>query len=400
MIGYSEYSLDTRIRREADSLIGKGDLVDYIGLREKNLKKNYSLESVNVYQMPIKRYRGDVKLFYLFSYFVFFLFASIKVSFLFFKKHYQFIQVHTMPDFMVFTAIIPKLFGAKVILDVHDLVPELYCTKYNFNEHHFLIRFITWIERRSIAFAHSAIAVHDFHLDVLVKHGNPREKFTVLLNVPDISLFLKKSSTNTSGSIRNGSFRLIYHGTVSKRYGLEIAIRAVKRLKEKIPGISLQILGGGDDVNRLIVFSKEMGVDSYVNFSEEFIPVEHLIDYIRNAHLGVIPLVSDGFTKYILPTKLLEYVALGIPVITTRTETIVKYFDDTMVSYFQSGDVDELAHKILYLYNHEIERTNLLSNAKTFFERYNWEKHKKDYYRMLDSLIVDKVPLLNTINDK
>ena len=83
------------------------------------------------------------------------------MSFLFFRKRYDIIQVHTMPDFLVFAALVPKLFGAKVILDVHDLMPELYMCKFRAGPRHFIIRLITWVERRSIGFAHQAIAVHD-----------------------------------------------------------------------------------------------------------------------------------------------------------------------------------------------------------------------------------------------
>src|SRR6185369_11328565 len=143
--------------------------------------------------------------------------------YLFSKKRYDIIHVHTMPDFLVFAALIPKLFGAKVILDVHDLMPELYICKFG-KADGLIVRFITWIEKRSIAFAHRAIAVSIPHRNALVEHGNPLEKFSVIMNVPDPRIF---SEGCTSQREANGRFRLIYHGTVARRHGLEIALRAV-----------------------------------------------------------------------------------------------------------------------------------------------------------------------------
>src|SRR5664279_5319715 len=185
MVAYTNYSTDTRVRREAEALIERGDTVDVICLgKEGELNPEYK-NGVRMIKIILPRYRGSNSRTYLASYLHFFFSALLKLASLQHKNSYQVIQVHTMPDFMVFTAIIPKLMGAKVILDVHDLMPELYMCKFRSGPRHFIVWLITWIERRSIAYADKAISVHIPHRDALVGHGNAEQKFTVLLNVPD-----------------------------------------------------------------------------------------------------------------------------------------------------------------------------------------------------------------------
>src|SRR5438477_7594002 len=185
MVAFTYYASDPRVRREAEALAGRGDDVDCICLREPGQEKVGNLNGVRLFPLSIRRYRGASTIFYLTAYCLFFWSAFCELAVLHLKKRYDVVQVHTMPDFLVFVALIPKMLGAKVILDVHDLMPELYMSKFGVEETSWVIRFITWLERRSIAFAHRAIAVHNPHLEALIKHGNPKEKFDVLLNVPD-----------------------------------------------------------------------------------------------------------------------------------------------------------------------------------------------------------------------
>jgi len=352
MVAYTRYTSDTRVRREAEALVNRGDVVDVICLREKG-EGIERFNGVGLFQVTMGRYRGSSGIKYLAKYFQFFVLASLCLAFLHLKKPYEIIQVHTMPDFMVFVAIIPRLIGAKVLLDVHDLMPELYQSKYGLHESHWLIRFITWTERRSVGFAHRAIAVHKPHLDALVGHGNPAEKFIVLLNLPDPKIFSKRTG---AGSASDNSFRLIYHGTVAKRHGLRVALRALPHVKEEIKDLTFQIVGVGDDLPYLIELAEELDLADCVSMSEGWLPKEELVPVILNADIGIVPTLNDDFTKYMLPTKLLEYVALGIPVICSRTETVQAYFDDSMIQYVEPGDANDLAEKILDLYRNPGKR--------------------------------------------
>jgi glycosyltransferase involved in cell wall biosynthesis len=383
MIAYTHYPTDSRVRREAEALVGRGDTVDVICLGKKGEPSPEDYFGVRMIKVKIGRYRGSSPLTYIASYLQFFFITLFKLAYLHTKNAYQVIQVHTMPDFMVFAAIFPKLRGAKVLLDVHDLMPELYQSKFGFDAKHPIIRFISWMECRSIAFADRAISVHKPHLAALCGHGNPIEKFTVLLNLPDMKVF---SPPTTLRLHNEPGLDLIYHGTVAKRNGLEIAIRAISTLKPDLKNLSLRIIGDGDDILRLCDLVAELELQDMVRIDKGMVPLEQLVPMIQNADAGVVPILYDEFTKYMLPVKLLEYVALGKPVICSKTETIEAYFDPSMVQFCTPGDVAELADAISILYKNPNKRRQLSEKADTFNQEYSWEKQKQIYYQLIDRL--------------
>jgi glycosyltransferase involved in cell wall biosynthesis len=384
MIAYTFYASDPRVRREAEALVARGDTVDFICLKEENSEQR-DYHGVRLYPISAGRYRGSRTLVYLLKYASFFLRTFFFVSYLFWKKRYDIVQVHTMPDFLVFAAAVPKLFGAKIVLDVHDLMPELYICKFKLDWRHPVIRLITWVERRSIAFAHRAIAVHAAHRDALVSHGNPLKKFSILLNLPDPRVFQSEGSAERA----DGKFRLVYHGTVARRHGLEIGLKAIKLVKDKIPELEFLVIGEGDDLDRIKSLAGEMRLNSSVKFLGRM-GVEKLPKHLRQVDVGLVPILYDEFTRYMLPLKLLEYVGMEIPVIVSRTETIEEYFDDTMVRFIKPGDENELAEAILDLYRDPRLRSRLVSNAARFNAQYNWDEHKKVYFDLVDSLLQAK----------
>jgi glycosyltransferase involved in cell wall biosynthesis len=383
MVAYTIYLMDSRVRREAESLVDRGDSVEFICLKDDNKGKKPTNTGVTLLQVPFARYRGSNRIKYFGSYFLFFISSFIILSINYIKKPYDIVQVHTMPDFMVFTSIFPKLFGAKIILDVHDLMPELCQSKFHLAKTHWFIKFVTWVERLSIAFADGAIAVHKTHLDALVSHGNTPEKFIILINLPDPKVI---SFDNASINHKHEEFLLVYHGLVAKRNGLEIAIRAVKSLTQDIKNIKFLVIGEGDDAERLIKLVDQLDLCDHVTIRNGYIQLETLVPIIRNADLGVVPILYDEFTRYMLPVKLLEYVALKVPVVCARTETISAYFDETIVEFFTPGNIEELAEKIKFLYSSPEKRMEMSKNSDKFNNLYNWTQQKQIYYQFVNNL--------------
>jgi glycosyltransferase involved in cell wall biosynthesis len=276
------------------------------------------------------------------------------------------------------------MLGAKVILDVHDLMPELYMSKFRMDDTKRLIRFITWIEKRSIDFAHKAIAVHKPQLDILLKHGNSEEKFIILLNVPDPKIFV---SHNNVEPVFNKKFRLIYHGTIAMRHGIDVALHAIAQALKEIPHLEFQIVGEGDDLERVVAMANGLKLSNCVQFSDKAIPLDLIPSMIDQADVGIVPMLNDQFTRHTLPVKLLEYVLMGKPVIASRIEGLEAYFDDTMISYFKPGDTVDLADRIVDLYRHPEKARQFVSNSNRFNEEFNWQSQKKLYYNLIDSLL-------------
>ena len=383
MMAYAHYSSDGRIRREAEALIARGDEVDCISLHEPN-RRSSRLNGVRVYRLPVKKYQGDSTILYVAGYFLFFLFAFASCTWLYLRKRYDLIHVHNMPDFLVFAAVVPRLCGARIVVDLHDLMPDLFMSKFGVDEQNAKIRLLARIERFCIAFADRAIAVHQQDLELLVQRGNPVHKLSTLLNVPDPGIFTRpaprKPQTNSP------RLRLIYHGTVAKRTGLEVALRAAAEARKDIPNLEFSIIGGGDWLQHIRELSHELNLEDCMRFYD-FVPVEQLPAFIREADLGIVPYLNDHFTRYVLPVKLLEYVAMKIPVIASRLETLARYFDDTMLRYTEPGNHAELAGHIVDLYRHPHQREQLVLNAERFNQAYNWNTQKQQYFDLIDSIL-------------
>jgi len=250
------------------------------------------------------------------------------------------------------------------------------------------------VERRSIGFAHQAIAVHTPHRDALVAHGNEKQKFAILLNVPDPRIFHRNGEVGS-----DGKFRLIYHGTVARRHGLEVALKAVRVVRERIPNLEFMVIGSGDDLPRIKHQAAEMGLEGCVRFKGTM-PVEELPNQLRQADVGIVPILYDAFTRYMLPLKLMEYVGMGIPCIVSETETIRAYFDDEMVCFTKPGDDGGLANRILELYQQPEKRARLVAKASEFNTAFNWPQQKAHYFNVVDSLLQPRRPLGSTISQK
>ena len=130
MVVLSSYPIDVRVRREAEAHIEAGNQVDVLCRTSRGEAAKEVINRVNVYRIRLKRRRAG-KITYLTEYLYFFSWASAKLIFLFFRKRYNIIHIHNMPNFLVFTSFIPKIFGAKVILDLHDPFPELFATMFS-----------------------------------------------------------------------------------------------------------------------------------------------------------------------------------------------------------------------------------------------------------------------------
>ena len=382
MIAYTHYPSDARVRREAEALSDRHDQVDVVCLRREGEPRVAFLNGVRLIRPIQGRYRGTNAALYVANYTVFVLVASAVVGILNLKRRYHIIHAHTMPDFVVCAGILPKLLGAKVILDVHDLMPELYQSKFGLPSSHWLIALITWVERQSIRIADRAIAVHRPHLEALILHGNPADKFMVLLNAPDPSVFKNGSRHRAE---RSEGLRLIYHGTVAYRHGLDIAAAAVLALKDEMPDLSLVIVGEGEGIADLARMIDSQHLGDRIEL-RGFVPLDDLLPILSAADLGIVPLREDVFTRHMLPVKLLEYVRLGIPVICSRTEAVEAYFDDTMVEYFTPGNVNELVACIRRLRRDPARRESLVKNANRFNREYGWEIQRAHYYRLIDEL--------------
>ena len=386
MIVHAYYPVgETRVQREALALVAAGYEVDILCLRDVGEAAVDNEEGINIYRLPMKRYKGYGLAVQLLEYLAFFMLAFFKLFSLYPQKRYGTVQVHNLPDFLIFCAIYPKLRGAKLILDLHDLMPEFFAAKSEGDMNSLPVRIVTWQEQLSCRFADHVITVTDVWKETLIQRGVSAHKVSVVMNVADGRIFQRNATT---ASANGDHFNLIYHGTFTHRYGVDLIVQAVDKMHDQLPNIRAILVGDGEYREDLLQMTKELGLERHVDLSRQFIPAAELPPIIEQAHVGIVPNRSNIFTDGLLPTKLMEYVALGTPVIAARTPTIMAYFDETMVQFFNPGDVDDLVHCILTLYQDQQQLHDFAHNADRFNEQYNWDKVAAAYVATVNELNV------------
>jgi glycosyltransferase involved in cell wall biosynthesis len=394
MIAFTDYPADTRVRREAEALVARGHRVDVVCSWTPQLGDRRCLDGVRIYPTGRLEERSQLgPLGYVARDVGFLLRAAAAALRLQRRNRYDLVQVHTMPDYLIAAAALPKLMGARILLDMHDLVPELYEAKFGVDESNPVVKLTKLVERCCLGFADHALAVHQAHLDALLRHGNPAKKFDIIMNVPDPRFFTRRSDSR----LASDRFVLLYHGTIARRHGLESAVRAVEIARQTYDDIQLQIVGDGDDVERLSSLVDDLDMGDAVEIRRGRLPIEQLGPILDGASAGIVPLVDSAFTRNMLPVKLLEYVALGIPVISSSLPNIRAYFDETMVLFFRSGDEEDLASKILQLRADPGLRNRLVVRADTFLEEHSWEREGERYCDVVESLTNAREPFVRQV---
>jgi glycosyltransferase involved in cell wall biosynthesis len=379
MVVHAYYPVgETRVQREAAALIEDGVDVDIICLRRPGERRREEVDGVNVYRLPVGRNRSLGVAYQLLEYLAFAVLAAVRLTRLHLRRRYRSVQVHNLPDFLVFSALVPKLTGSHILLDLHDLMPEFLADRLGGSMGHPLVRLVALQERISCAFADSVITVTEGWRQRLIERGVEPEKISVVMNVADPDLFTPRDE-----EAPQDSFTIVYHGTLTHRYGVDLLVEAVARLRSRVPTARLLLLGDGDYRMQLESAVACLGLADVVEFSDEMLEVAELLPYLRRASVGVVPNRSSVFTDDLLPTKLLEYVALGIPVVVARTPMIRSYFDDDMVEFFTPGDADDLADRLAVLAESPERCQELARAARTFVESHPWESIAKSYVALV-----------------
>src|SRR5438105_4117300 len=161
MIAYTNYSTDPRVIREAEAAVKGGFDVDFIALRRKEDPSEESIGGVLITHLNQQRYRGGGVLSYMLSYLEFLLRCFLRTTWMQVKKRYSVVHVNNMPDFFVLCALVPKMMGAKILLDIHDPMPNTFASKFKSGENGLIFRLLLWQERMSAAFADRVLTVHD-----------------------------------------------------------------------------------------------------------------------------------------------------------------------------------------------------------------------------------------------
>ena len=370
------FDLDPRVQREVHALLDAGHEVDVICLGRPGQPWRERDGRLTVRRVPLPRQRGGAVA-YLADYALFFAVAFVLLTALHITRRYKLVQVHTLPDSLVFAAIVPKLTGARVILDLQECMPEFFATKFCTDLDHRAVRAVAAFEQAAIRFADVAITCTEQMREAFVGRGADPDKIGVVHNGSEEEVF--DPARHPPRARDNGRFTLICHGSVEERYGLDTAIRALALLADEIPELRLQIYGMGTQLPELRELANQLDVRDRVDFNGSWIPLEDLVDAIAAADGGIVAMKRDVFRDLVHCNKMYDLVAMRRPVITSRTRSVEAYFSDDAFLYFTADDPDDLARAIKQLHADPELGERLVERAEEEVEPYRWPRQRELY---------------------
>jgi len=155
---------------------------------------------------------------------------------------------------------------------------------------------------------------------------------------------------------------------------------------DRIPKIEFLIYGDGPEKLKLEKLIKDLGLNGKV-FIKKGIPLNEIAKIMAEADIGIVPKRNDNFGSEAFSTKILEFMALGTPVLVAKTKIDFYYFYDSIVKFFEPENERDLASCILELINDDKEREKLSKNALEFVKNYTWDRNKQGYFEIIDRLI-------------
>jgi hypothetical protein len=229
--------------------------------------------------------------------------TSIECVRLLLRGELDVVHAHNLPDFLVLAGLLPRLAGRKVVLDIHDSMPETFATK--FHDGAFAAKLIRLQEKLSSLVAHRVICVNDPQRETLVGRGIAASKTFVSMNVPDPKIFGGQAAGRRPAG--NGAHvDIVYHGTMVERLGVDLIIRAIAQVRERVPHVRLHLWGNGDDFPRFHRLAEDLGLGETVLFNRKGFPVQELPKHLRSMDLGVVGNRRSVATDLMLPVKLMD----------------------------------------------------------------------------------------------
>ena len=386
-IAFDCYPDHPRLRLLCEAAADAGYDVDVIcPLKTLDDKRYEVFNGVHIYRVPVLR-RGPIRNLYrtIRGWGLYFWFSAVMITQLHLKHAYDVVHVHNLPDFLVFTAVIPKLLGAKIILDVQDISPELMAVKTKGLSRRIGTLVASIQERISTSFVDSVVTVGRPFADAVKKRGVAEEKITILPNIVDPKLFpISRRAYPTQNATQGEQpFIIMYHGTVEERFGLDTAMRAFAIALREVPNLRFDIQGAGGKLPAISSLAEELGVSEHVRFTPTC-SIDEVVNFVAHGDVGIIPYRRDGFADLALPTKAFEFAWMHRPMIASDMLGIRSVFRPESVVY--CTDAESFARAIINLYQHPEKRAEMVVNAAEDYLPFRWEIVAKHYQELLASL--------------
>jgi glycosyltransferase involved in cell wall biosynthesis len=388
MVTFSPFPHDPRPRRAIAALLNAGMSVDLVCLGDDDLSRTDGTAAFNIYRIPIANRRGS-KLSYVFRYATFILLSTLILALRSLRHRYDLVYVHNMPDILVVTALLPKTLGAKIILDLHDPMPELMETIFGLTKDSISGKLIRYLEKWSIDRADLVLTVNAACRRLFAERSGGGQKIAVVMNSPDEAIFSFRPPKIqcSASSPKSARFVIMYHGSLVERNGLDLAVEAMAPVRKVVSGAELRIYGRATPfLDRVMSRVRNTGLENHVRYLGPK-SLEELVQVIADCDVGVIPNRDSAFAAINTPTRIFEYLVLGKPVIAPYTQGIADYFDDKALVYFEPGNAQDLSRKIEYVFSHPGEVTERIKKGQAVYQGHSWYIESRHLTSLVGGLI-------------
>lgn len=381
MVHYSDFSVDSRIQRQARALAERGDHVHCVCLND-NAELPVGKGKIVLHRAAAGKPRGGARA-YVEGNARFLTGAARRVTALDRRERFDLVEIHNMPDALVFAAIRPKLRGTPIVLNFHDTFPELFATLFDRPPDHPLVRLIRAEERLSAAFADGHVFVTSEARDLLRARGVAAGRTQIVMNTPDERVFGERRPPLIPPE--SGELRVVYHGGLAERFGVETLVRAIAMLRDRNEPVALDVYGSDAEAARALAAVAAEIAPRGVRIAPQPTPVEEIPSRLAEAHVGVVPTLRDDFTELLLPVKLLEYVHMGMPVVASRLPVIERYFEDDVL-LAEPGDAASIAAALEGVRADPMAARDRAERAAQRLARIEWRQQRDGYLALIDEL--------------
>jgi glycosyltransferase involved in cell wall biosynthesis len=367
------------VRSEAEALAATGFDVEVVCMRSADSPRRAVVNGVTVIRTPVKLRSGTAGK--AVGYGLFFVFAAGHVSIRHIRKPYAVVQANSLPDFLVFAALVPKLLGCRVVAYMQEPTPEL-ATMILKNK--WITGFLSRVEQWAIQFADHCVTVTDQLKQRYVESGAPEDRITVVLNCADPDIILRNWSPSPIES--ESGFTVVCHGTIADRYGQDTILDAARMLRDEIPDLRVIITGRGPGAEELIKTIDSYDLQDMVRF-EGWVSQAQLNDILYSADVGIVAQKASSYSHLVHTNKMTDYWIFGLPVIASRLHAVSQLYDDRVIEYFEPGNAADLAAAIRRLHADPARRAELARNGKLAQDRNGWAIQRITYLSVFNSLL-------------
>ena len=280
------------------------------------------------------------------------------------------------PDLLFLVARWLKRGGAKFVFDQHDLVPELYLSRFNRGED-FLYRAVCRLERSTFRTADVVISTNESYRQVALKRGDmDPSKVFVVRSAPSVERF---HEVPVEDELKQGKAHLLcYLGVMGPQDGVDYALRSLARMRDELDRTDWHavFMGGGDTFDQMVALSKELGLDDCVEFTGRVSDAD-LLRYLSAADVCLAPDPLNPLNDVSTMNKIMEYMAMSKPIVSFDLVE-ARVSADEAALYAPANDESEFAKLVVKLLDDPAERKRMgeLGRARVA-GALSWENSRK-----------------------